>query len=160
MKLKANIYREPANERDTEILEYLAMYRNLEASHSHPEYRFAKMLLERGSFYTFAHIPIGYPIGTPGNCFADAAKLATDHRDLAYVEGYALGIIPTHHAWCVNNDGIVIDTSWASLAPVLDKQPSYFGIIVDTGTLLRQTFRQGSWGYFARDHVVHEIPKS
>lgn len=45
-------------------------------------------------------------------CFANALLTAAEHG-LTYVEGWALGVIPVHHAWCVDEAGRVIDPTWA-----------------------------------------------
>jgi len=46
-------------------------------------------------------------------CFANAAMLATRDDDLVYVEGFAVNIIPTGHAWCWSlSEGRVVDPTW------------------------------------------------
>ena len=52
-----------------------------------------------------------FPKGTIKECFRNAYLLAVEH-DLTYCEGYAMGIIPTLHAWCLDKDGHVIDITW------------------------------------------------
>jgi hypothetical protein len=37
--------------------------------------------------------------------------LAQDN-DLIYVEGFAVGVFPTLHGWCVDDAGNVIDPTW------------------------------------------------
>ena len=63
----------------------------------------------------------------PKHCFDNAFKMAVfSGGKLAYVEGYALDIIPTEHAWCVNSDGLVIDPTWHRHANGIGKE--YYGI--------------------------------
>lgn len=45
-------------------------------------------------------LPKGIPIGTPKECYRNAFQLAF-RRQYIYVEGYAAGIIPVPHAWCL-----------------------------------------------------------
>lgn len=59
-------------------------------------------------------------------CFENAYQLARKDRSLTYVEGYATRIIPTHHAWVVTPDGIVIDNTWAE--GQYDDGRAYFGV--------------------------------
>jgi hypothetical protein len=144
-------YKMARTERDAELLEYLAAYRELNTTSAspHSEYAFAERLLAEGTFFTYAPYPSTYPKGRMGRCFEDATQLVIDHPDLSYVEGYATGIIPSHHAFGITKDGLVIDPSWSGLAAYMDiTDTSYFGIIVDTKKLLRKIARQKRWGYF------------
>lgn len=54
-------------------------------------------------------------------CFRNAALFALEHR-LPYIEGYAMSIIPVHHAWCLDHDGRVIEVTWKELGS------AYFGV--------------------------------
>lgn len=48
-----------------------------------------------------------------GYCFANAATLVASDTtgEITYVEGFAMGIIPVHHAWAIISDK-VIDLTW------------------------------------------------
>lgn len=52
----------------------------------------------------------------PRNCYGNAADLALHREDLTYCEGYAvrgeITRVPVEHAWCVTDDGHVVDTTW------------------------------------------------
>ena len=50
--------------------------------------------------------------GEMKGCFVNAYQLAIRNpRRFFYVEGYAMAVIPTEHAWCVDRAGNVIDNT-------------------------------------------------
>lgn len=69
-------------------------------------------LLKDGKFYSPQPLPKRYAYGEMKQCFANAARLALATPDLTYCEGVALAIIPTHHAWCIDTKGRVVDPTW------------------------------------------------
>lgn len=48
----------------------------------------------------------------PQQCFDNSYRLARMKKGYRYVEGIAMSIIPTHHAWVVTADGEVLDPTW------------------------------------------------
>lgn len=56
------------------------------------------------------------------DCFRHASKAALRNRDYTYVEGYASLTVPVHHAWLVDRNGTVIETTWPRPGS------SYYGI--------------------------------
>jgi hypothetical protein len=56
------------------------------------------------------------------NCFRHASKAALRNRDYTYVEGYASLLIPVHHAWLLDRNGAVIETTWPHMGS------AYYGI--------------------------------
>lgn len=83
-------------------------------------------LLDRGTFWTAAPLPPNVRQMTPKACFWNALKMAQRHRRTwRYVEGLALGILPVHHAWVVDADGVVIDPTWETPGR------AYFGVVFD-----------------------------
>lgn len=84
-------------------------------------------VLQHGQDFEYQPKPRGkgYRMGRVGNCFQNAYRLAAWHDDLTYVEGYAWHLIPVHHAWVVDGDGRVIETTWR-LKP--GEQPEYLGV--------------------------------
>lgn len=74
-------------------------------------------------------------------CFMNAFQLATTYNNYKYVEGYASGIIPVQHAWCVDDDGNVVDPTW-----VYDPEDSYYGVEFNTNFLIRRVIQKGSYG--------------
>lgn len=88
-------------------------------------------LLDRAQFWTPAPLPKDVRQGIPKYCFWNALKLAQRRRkSLRYVEGVALHMIPTHHAWCVTADGQVVDPTWA------EPGSAYFGVAFELGERL------------------------
>ena len=63
--------------------------------------------------------------GKVGLCFMNAYYACVYHDGLVYVEGFAVSVIPTRHAWCLDRDGNVIEVTWNP--PGLE----YFGVVFD-----------------------------
>jgi hypothetical protein len=93
-----------------------------------PYWGMEDFLLQHGQEYQYAPLPKGVERGTIKMCFQNAWKLAKKKK-WHYVEGMAMGIIPTHHAWCLDpkNPTIAIDPTWSeSLVPVENR--FYIGV--------------------------------
>lgn len=75
-----------------------------------------RYILEHGRQYTTQLAPTQknwrklYPMKM---CYRNAYELALHDLSLTYVEGVAVGVIPTDHAWCVTAEGVVVDPTWA-----------------------------------------------
>lgn len=111
----------PVTDRDREVAHYVAAYARA------TDLKLYRVVMEQGRFWTPAPKPDNVKAGTPKQCFDNAYKLASRRSDLRYVEGWALGIIPVHHAWCVDAEGNVIDNTWRSHGFM---GASYFGMVV------------------------------
>lgn len=83
---------------------------------------------------------------TPRACFKNATKLALN-EGLIYVEGYAWGVIPTEHAWCVDAGGVVHDNTWPE-----SYRWKYFGIAFLTDYLYQATDSSGVFGLIGQGH--------
>jgi len=58
-------------------------------------------------------------------CFDNTFKMVSRSRGkLRYVEGFASGVLPVHHAWAIDEHDRVIDRTW------YEAGSAYFGIIV------------------------------
>jgi hypothetical protein len=68
----------------------------------------------------------GYRRAREKFCFNNANKLALNHDELTHVEGFAWnkGMMAVHHAWCVTEDGFVVDPTWRDT----DETTEYLGI--------------------------------
>ena len=92
--------------------------------------------------------PKGVRKGTDKQCFANANHVASNHL-WTYVEGYGTSYIPCHHAWAIDDDGNLIETTWRTSGA------SYLGVpfpqdIVDLSMLV-----SGYYGIFG-PHLLME----
>jgi hypothetical protein len=101
-------------------------------------------VLKHGKAWTPRRLPKGVRRGEAKQCFGNAANLALGDESLYYVEGFAMGVIPTLHAWCARIDGVVIDPTWASAKVPLGKE--YFGVPFKTDFLRKILLRRKSYG--------------
>jgi len=100
------------------------------------------MLRDHGRKWQQKTLPSTISFGTLGECFKNAALLAMEHPELTYVEGFATCVIPMHHAWCVDPDGNVVDSTWRTLGT------SYFGIPMSTDYVRETALRTGLYSVF------------
>jgi hypothetical protein len=95
-----------------------------------------EFVLKNGKNFPYKPLPPSVKRGEPKMCFKNATQLMIDRDDLTYVEGYALSIIPIMHAWCIDEDGNVVDPTM----PMCE----YYGIPFDSafviGTMLRRKY--------------------
>ena len=69
----------------------------------------------------------------------NAYQLAMDRSDLVYVEGYAAGVIPVQHAWCVTTDGKVVDPTWKDGS-------AYIGVPLNGDYVRKYALKTGHYG--------------
>lgn len=94
----------------------------------------------------------GHEPDAPRECFRNAAMLSAMHSELSYVEGYAsfgLGFA-VMHAWCVDGEGRVVDTTWATpeMERLGDGVPEYRGIELPGRLVYRAVRVTGVYGVF------------
>jgi hypothetical protein len=82
--------------------------------------------------------------GAEKQCFCNAALLALDNPDLTYCEGYVECFIPIEHAWCIDKQGRVIETTLRSQ----ERVGKYFGVPIKTDFLRRQMLADERYGVF------------
>jgi hypothetical protein len=74
-------------------------------------------VLRHGEWFDPIPLPEEYDFGPPKLCYASSLILA-DIRMLTYVEGFAMLAdigLPILHAWNVDEDGRLIDTTWRAI---------------------------------------------
>lgn len=91
-------------------------------------------LLREASFFRAMPLPINVPRGTIKECYSNALTLIIEQANpkLAYCEGVAAGIIPVQHAWCVDEDGRVLDPTWDQCDGHPGLGNTYFGVRIAT----------------------------
>lgn len=97
-----------------------------------------------GIEFTGAVKPARYQWGYRGMCFRNAWSLALRSSRLTYVEGYATtGFMAVHHAWCIDENNNVVDTTWNPYAIARDDRREdadptkweYFGVPIRVDVL-------------------------
>jgi hypothetical protein len=129
------------------VIEYIAindaMYRASTAPEAGNVYG---KLLKEGTWSNPQKKPRKYPFGEIKQCYRNAFWLARDNADLTYCEGIAfMGIIPVAHAWVIDKDNNVIDTTWRMTHREVTNL-AYFGIVIPTEELVIQTIKQKYYG--------------
>jgi hypothetical protein len=94
---------------------------------------FGQFMFDHGSYHDAAPKPARFKSLMLKRCFSNAQKavvtaVSAGRCPLTYAEGYACsgGLapnIPMHHAWLVDDDGMVVDQTWTS-----PETSTYFGV--------------------------------
>jgi hypothetical protein len=86
-----------------------------------------------------------------GRCYINAYRLTRCFRELSYVEGEANPLFDPEaeevkpHAWCVRDDGVVVDPTWCNDGCL------YRGVVFDRNTINRIALETGFWELTALD---------
>jgi hypothetical protein len=86
--------------------------------------------------------PEGVKKGENKMCFMNSYNLAIENN-FGYVEGFAVCTVcplPLHHAWCIDRQGGVIETTWA------DAGLDYFGIPLEFSFIHEVLFETRRYG--------------
>lgn len=110
-------------------------------------------ILKLGRDWVPHALPADVPRGPQRRCYENAGTLVLRQPGLSYVEGYACppGLIPVHHAWCVDTQGRVIDNTLADPANTL-----YFGVPFSRDLLWETISDTKHWGLLA-EHMTPEM---
>ena len=127
-----------------------------------PENKMFKFKLENAKDYPIGPRTFSLPRGEPKQCYMNATHLAIDMPHLTYVEGNILMMgIPIEHAWCVDEEGVVVDPT---IAPALkdgtfDRISDYFGIPFRTDYVRKACLRNGVYGLLDYITAPETLPK-
>lgn len=125
---------------EQQVRDYLAIVTHLMPLPAGYAYRGpADLVLQTGRSFTPAPppVPVCYQPGAPGYCFDNAWQLAVRTPGLRYCEGYAAGMFPVEHAWCIDPEDYVVDPTWAEPGQV------YLGVVIERAAV-RAVRRRGS----------------
>jgi len=121
------------NEHEQNLLKEIQTYNRLISKCTRDGYRYASTyaFIEAEGRFWKTGVPHKYARRQMMACYHNSACMVRRHKHLTYVEGIAIGIIPTAHAWCVDPEGNVIDSTWESSI-----QLAYYGIPFNTEFVL------------------------
>ena len=68
-----------------------------------------RFMLKEARNFPFNAGSFAGPRGTPKECYANATHLAIWNKKLTYCEGKVMTLIPIEHAWCIDENGVVVD---------------------------------------------------
>jgi len=130
-------------EKQEKMIEYLKTVRKVQSgmgtrNTQFPFISIEDYLLKNGKFFR-TDLSIKVHRGEMKECFMNAQRLAQT-KGYRYVEGYAAGIIPTLHAWVINEHDIVIDPTWN------DDEAVYFGVVIPMAYVLKVNLLRKAYG--------------
>jgi hypothetical protein len=105
----------------------------------YPSYE--SLVLKYGTLYTGGRLEVS---GRIKECYINAYYAARDNG-WTYVEGYASSIIPVGHAWCLDGDGVVVETTWPEVGS------EYYGVPLRPEWVLAQAMKTKHWGVLPND---------
>jgi hypothetical protein len=78
--------------------------------------------------------------GRDKECFKNAYHVCVENAGFKYVEGFATSIIPVHHAWVLDKDDNVVETTWQEAGE------EYFGIVIPIPWVNKVIVETGVYG--------------
>lgn len=90
-----------------------------------------------------------------GQCYYNSFNGAVE-LGLQYVEGYAmtdLTVVP--HAWLEDEEGTIIDATWAKLGLPIDFQVTYFGVKFERDFVIERADATDHCAVLGSDYLVH-----
>ena len=117
-----------------------------------------RFMLTEGREFPFTKGSFAGPRGTPKECYANAAHLAIWNKKLTYCEGQVHTIMPIEHAWCIDEDGVVVDPTLDTDGRVGDIH-GYFGVPFRTDYLKRALMANKVYGLLDYFYAGKTAPK-
>jgi hypothetical protein len=120
-------------------------------------------LLEHGEEFQGArwrtHHGKGYRMGKVRECFQNAFLRTLYFDNLTYCEGYAFsGLLPVHHAWCVDENDVVVDPTWREKK---NREPAanweYFGVRLDVRRHVARWLQGGDAAFLFSHWTLDEL---
>jgi hypothetical protein len=142
----------------TQYLEFTTNFRKLHIPSPDFKYScFEDFVLNVGQpFINYIKRPKWVRKGVIKQCFKNCFDEVLRYPDkLTYCEGYATGVIPVHHAWCLTKDGEVIDPTWDG-RDIGNKNIEYFGVPFKRSYILKVALETGYYG--AIDNWSQKFP--
>jgi hypothetical protein len=139
-------------EQVVEYLEAIARLRTQIGRPVHPVITVEGLVKDLGQAWTAQALPPEYERLAPKNCFENTWETVRDDDDLRYVEGYALsehGILPVPHAWAVDPDGCVIDTTWER-----PERAAFYGLVIPKNVVVAMMFATRYYGVLGNDYLA------
>jgi hypothetical protein len=136
----------------SDLKAHLELMNSFIKSHAGQHHKFYSLLLQFGISCTPKELPNDVQLGTERECFRNASLLALE-SDYIYVEGYAFNLIATHHAWCIDKQGNVVDPTWGEIGK------EYLGIPFKTDFLRKYLVKSGYYGIFDSPYIIRNINK-
>ena len=136
----------PKSEVCAEIKDFLEMQVQCIQAGNFPKFGryvgWSDFILQHGIPFEATDLPEQYELGTPQECFSNAFRAADTHWNLIYCEGYACGVIPVHHAWCVDQETrSVVEVTWER-----ENTFGYYGIPMNFHYVKQTIFRKETYG--------------
>jgi hypothetical protein len=119
---------------------------------------FTRFMLTAGREYPFTPGSFAGARGTPKECYSNAAHLAIWNSRLTYVEGLVHTIMPIEHAWCIDEDGTVVDPT-LDLTGRVGEIHAYWGVPFRTDYLKRALRANGVYGLLDIFYSGKSAPK-
>lgn len=113
---------------------------------------YAELILDRGEWCRTGDRvrPPGLKKGRDKQCYTNAFWVAISNPGLTYVEGYAVPQVvtmPMEHAWCVDEAGVVVETTWKTLGR------TYLGMRFTTEQVQRSALETKMYGVLGSDYA-------
>ncbi len=105
---------------------------------------YERYVLDNGKL--FPNVEVSQDRGKLGECYTNAYYAAEDN-DWRYVEGYATSVIPMMHAWCVDDEGVVMEVTWETAGD------EYMGVVMNMTDVAKAMVTTGVWGVMANDYL-------